>query len=153
MHIKNLLKEAKTSEKRWNGNTFNCNRGNNFDKFCFDTISSTHQSMPELILKTEFQKSSILAYLCFNNKNAKNGHILLASHIDILNRTIENLNFTKVFKISFEKPNEDEIFWDELKAEITTNKLVVDICDIRKFNPVGLYKPKAKPKKTKAKSK
>lgn len=154
MSVKDLLKDAKSSDSRWSGNTFNCNPGNKIDTFCFDRISSTHQSMPELILKTEFDKMHTIACLCFNKGRAKNGNIIFGKYAETVERTLSNTKYTDIFKIVFENPKEGEVLWDELKEEITKNKLIVDITDIRSFKPVGVFtpikatksKPKSKPK-------
>lgn len=152
MLIKKLLKDTESSAKRWNGNIFNCNSRNKYDTFCFDSISSTHQSMPELVLKTEFEKEKTIAFICFNNGKAKNGNIIFGVHEDIVSRTIANAKYSRVFKIVFENAQEDELLWDDLKTEITTHKLVVDIFDIRSFKPVGVYTPIKSKKKNKAKT-
>lgn len=105
--------------------------------------------MPELILKTEFNKDTINAFLCFNKGRAKNGNLILADRVEIINRTIRNSNLTKIIEVSFNTDIEQDantVLWEDFKEQVTSRKLVVDIFDLRSFNPVGPLLKREKPK-------
>lgn len=147
MDVKELLNNAKKSEKRWIENTIKINQQNKADLFNFDTIESTHSSIPELILKTTFNKTDV-AYLCTKARaQTKEINIILCSNEELLKKLIDLSTFTTRTPVSFENhfdETSESISWDTLKTELVENKVIVNIIDIRSFKPVGKFTPKRK---------